>query len=509
MRKAVIYLFFIFHLSSAISQDWSQYQHDAARTGRTQSEIPPPYRVRWIWAGENLTLRNQMSEPGWPDNLTSVDGYSFPMPDSVNITLSQLMQPVVAQGKVFFGTQEGEVFCISSFDGSTLWKSMVPGGIITSGAVIGNRVVFAGVAGNVMAFDAGTGDTAWSVSLKAAVTGSPCICQNRVFIADHKGRVTALDATSGSLLWQKQLSAPVTGHIAASNSSVFVPCEDMNVYALDQETGAILTANRVKGQGFRMTHPVVSGRYVYITSALTPLMGSEYMMEDVMTASGSLAEEDANIRLWLQGINMPGKWNDASVDWQHLFALDTATLVSPFLIPCGPSEGCGYSPISPVVDHLNRTLCWWKTRYPKLTGSGAFGTAYSLDICGINPDNGNRIPVDNGVFANIIQETDNLYALSSAGKYLWLRQDFRGTQVIDLTNSAARHVVAPIRSVDGGYFNADICYRDQNPPYHFKIGPYITRNQCVTGRTAPAPAGNLVFIAETFGIVAIEHDNSK
>jgi hypothetical protein len=130
-----------------------------------------------------------------------------------------------------------------------------------------------------------------------------------------------------------------------------------------------------------------------------------------------------------------------------------------------------------------------------------------VDISAINPQNGNRIFIDNGQLANVLQETDNLYAMTSGGKYLWLRQDFRGTQVIDLTNSTSVHVVAPVRSQDGGYWNANISYIEQNESWNYKIGPIITREQSVTGRTAPAIAHNYIFIAETFGIVCIEHDN--
>jgi len=507
MKIQIIFLL-VFMLNQPIfSQDWPQHQHDAARTGRTSDEIPPPYRARWIWLGEGLTLRNQNSEPGWTDNLTSVNGYSFPLPDSVPYTISQLVQPIISNGKVFFGTQEGGAFAISAFDGTTLWKSEISGGILVTAAVKDDVVIFAGVAGIVKAFDVDNGATLWLQNLKYAITTAPCIVGESVFVADHRGRASAFDIQTGSLRWQKNLSAPVTGGIAASGSSVFFPCEDMMVYALDLQTGVIKASGQVRGQSFRLTHPVVFKDFLYVTSGMTPLMGSEYMMEELMATSASPEIEENNIRLWLQGNNNGGAWPLASVDWQHVFAMDTATLEMPFIIAAGPSEGCGFPPEPVVVDYTDRVLCWWKTRFPKLTANSAFGTSFSLDICGINPANGNRINIDNGHLSNIFQETDNLFAMSSGGKYLWLRQDFRGTQVINLENSTSNHVVAPIRNQDGGFWAAQICYLDQSPPYNYKTGPIVTGQQSVAGRTAPAIAGNTVFIAETFGIIAIENDN--
>ena len=245
--KIQIFLFLIFMASSEIfPQEWPQHQRDAARTGRTNIEVPPPYRTRWIWLGDDLTLRNQNSEPGWTDNLTSQEGYSFPLPDSVPFTISQMVQPVISNGKVFFGTQEGSAYAITAFDGATLWKSEVSGGILVSAAVNDGVVVFAGVAGIVKAFDIDDGSTLWTQQLKYTITTAPCIVGESVFVADHRGRASAFDIHSGSLLWQKNLSAPVTGGIAASGSSVFIPCEDMMVYALSQQTGEIKASKQVR-----------------------------------------------------------------------------------------------------------------------------------------------------------------------------------------------------------------------------------------------------------------------
>jgi hypothetical protein len=240
------------------------------------------------------------------------------------------------------------------------------------------------------------------------------------------------------------------------------------------------------------------------------LSGSEYVMEEVMEDSQSLEEEEVNIRRWLQGDDNGGAWPFASSDWQHTFALDTADLNEPFLIATGPVDGCGSPPPSVVVDNSNRVLCWWKTRYQALTApSPAFGTNYGLDIAGINPANGNRIVIDNGTLSNMFPlETDNLYAFSIGGPHIWMRQNFRGTQVIDLETSQHTLVEVTTRYNDGGGFNnAHICYRNQGIDLGYDNVPFITSQPATAGRTAPAIAGKYVFIAEYFGIVAIEHEN--
>jgi hypothetical protein len=88
--------------------------------------------------------------------------------------------------------------------------------------------------------------------------------------------------------------------------------------------------------------------------------------------------------------------------------------------------------------------------------------------------------------------------MSVGGTYLWLRQNFRGTQMINLADSTTRGVTAEIRNRDGGMFNFDVVYKDQTPT----IG--VSQNS-PQGHTAPIISGSRVYIAENFGITAIEH----
>ncbi len=487
-----------------VSQDWPQFQKDAARSGRTTSSVAPPFRARWIWAGPGRTLRNKESRPGWHDDLTTRDGYSFPIPDTVGFTIAGSVQPVVKGGRLYFCTMEGDAYALDIHDGTTLWHASVPGGSMVSAGVADDKVIFAGVTGTVYAFDTATGDPRWQYNSRGAITTAPCIISNSLVTANHKGKVFRISA-SGNLLWEQNLRIPVTGGIAADGNSVYIPAENLVVYALNLSDGSTRASHQVKGQSFRLCHPVIHNGRIWVTSCAVAEMGSEYIMEDVMASSGSLADEQANIRRWLQGDNNGGTWLNASPDWQHIFALDTLSLEEPFLVPAGPVDGCGFPAPSAALDNTGRVLCWWKTRYPKLTAAGpAFGTNYSLDIAGINQANGNRIPIDNGQFSGMFPlETDNLYALSTGGDYLWLRQHFRGTQVINLNTS--QYVLAQVttRYSDGGNFSgAHICYRNQNPGNN---GPYLTTQQSTMGRTAAVITGNYVFLAEEFGIVAIEH----
>jgi len=485
------------------------------RTGRTADSVAPPYRARWIWCGTDLTLRNRDSQTGWTNDLRAREGYSYPMPRTVNFTLANSVQPVVAGGRVFLGSLEGTAYAIDANDGTTLWSAPLPGGTSVSGAVVADVVVFTTLSGAVHGFAITNGQLRWTVQTRKSITSAPCVVGNSVFIASQDRHIYSLDTKSGKQLWiSPRLSAPVQGGLAADAENIFVGSEDMAVYSLRQNDGSIRATNRVRGQSFRLTHPVVHDGFAFFTSCMTPMMGSEYINTPMLADAKDIADEDAIYARWLTGDSNGGRWPQASVDFQHLFALRTSDLTMPFLIPCGPSEGVGLPPNPPAVDHSGRVLCWWPTKFPRFTKVGAFGTKYSLDICGMNLTNGRRVPIDNGRLSNMWPgpETDNLYAMSVGGDYLWLRQAFRGTQNIRLSDTRHHHVSARVRHEDGGNFGADVVYFDQpvrqtatpNAVTEGSSGAVVSQSN-FEGRTAAVIVGDRVYLAERFGVTALEH----
>jgi hypothetical protein len=464
--RTVLFLLFpvIFQLPGGLSAqttaDWPQLMRDPARTARTEASIDPPFRARWFWLGPDLTLRNKAVNPEWPDDLESVDGHSFPVPSAYPVTLARGIQPVVAGGRMFVGTLQGTVHGIEMDDGTTLWSYDMGDPVITTACADQFQVLFVDVHGDAVALDASSGTVLWQFTADRSITTAPLLLGDQVYLASHSGRVYCLAWSDGHVVWEHHLPAPIQGQLAATAQRVFVPAEDMIIYALNRFSGQLLAQKQVVGQSFRLTHPVVFGDKLWVTTCMIPAVGSEGVFDDVLDMSGSLEEEEA---LTLQFLRGQGGFAEASPDWQHLFALDTLTLDTTYLIPNGPIEGVGFPLAGVGITHDDQVVTWFRTRYPTLTHNNpAFGTAWPIDIAAIDPTTGRRTQIDNGVFSQMFPgpETDNLYIFSTAGEYLWYRQPFRGTQVIHLPTSQHTLVMVRVRSEDGGYFDSDIALYD-------------------------------------------------
>jgi len=489
--------------AAAESSDWPQLARDSARTAHAPRGVPPPYRACWIWCGPERTLRNRAANPAWSDDLALgvKPGADYPMPEKVPFTFAGRAQPVVGGGKVFIGDMDGKIYALSLEDGRTLWMADNPGGTCAALAVVGEVVVATAIPGAIAGFDAATGRRLWRVETTKAITGAPLVIGGKVFSGCHDGHFYAVEALSGKTLWTSaDLKAPIVSDLCGDTNAIYVGAENMFFHKLDLATGKVLAKTRLNGQSFRLLHPVLHEGLLLVQTVQPICVGSEYVMENVMRDSPDLATEQTNILRWLSGDTNGGQWRDASPAWKHLFVLRSTDLTEPFTVPNGPADGCGSPAPPPVIDGKNRVLAWFKTAHPTLTAKGSFGTRYSMDISGIDLTTGLRSPIDNGHLSGTTGESDNLFAMSSGGPFLYLRQRFRGTKVIDLERSTAHMIQAAVRTRDGGTWPADVVYRNSG-------GLPRCSQSALAGREAVVIAGDKLLFAEEYGITCVEHRN--
>jgi hypothetical protein len=481
--------------------DWPQLACDPGRTAHAAEGVPPPYRALWLWCGPETVLRNKAANPAWPDDLPlgTRAGANYPMPARVPFTFAGRAQPVVADGRVFIGDMDGRIYAVDLNDGHTLWAAENPGGTCAALAVADKVAVATSIPGALMGFDVGTGRRLWRFDTPKAITGAPLVVGSRVFSGCHDGRVYALDVVSGHLRWATEnLGAPIVAELCGEADAIYVGAENMSFYKLDPAMGKVLAKTRLNGQSFRLLHPVLHRGLLFVQTVQPICVGSEYVMENVMRDSPDIPTEQTNILRWLGGDKNGGRWPDASPAWKHLFVLRASDLSEPFTVPNGPADGCGMPAPPPAVDGEGRVLAWFKTAHPTLTARNSFGTRYSMDISAIHPDTGLRLPINNGRLSGTTGESDNLFALSSGGQYLYLRQRFRGTKLIDLQASTSHLIQAGVRTRDGGTWMADVVYRDTG-------GLPRASQPALAGREAVVIAGNKLLFAEEYALVCLDH----
>ena len=159
--------------------------------------------------------------------------------------------PAVANGVVYVGSDDDNVYALNASTGAKLW-SYATGGAVYSSPAVANGVVYVGSDdGNVYALNASTGAKLWSYATgdvcaflaRSGEWGGLCRLRRRQRVcAERQHRRQAVE-----LCHRRRY---VHSSPAVANGVVYVGSADGNVYALNASTGAKLWSYAAGGYGF-------------------------------------------------------------------------------------------------------------------------------------------------------------------------------------------------------------------------------------------------------------------
>jgi outer membrane protein assembly factor BamB len=171
--------------------------------------------------------------------------------------------PAVANGVVFIGSIDGNLYAVDQETGKQKWKfkTLASRQVSSSPAVANGVVYFGGFDGVCYALDAETGTVKWTFLAEFErrfegkrlhgyppgyqtipdswdlYTSSPAIFNGRVYFGSGDGNVYALDAQTGVPQWKFATGDIVHASPAVANNTVYIGSWDSYLYALDAETG--------------------------------------------------------------------------------------------------------------------------------------------------------------------------------------------------------------------------------------------------------------------------------
>lgn len=272
----------------AASIDGSIEAFDAA-TGRTiwQQRLGKRSGSGWrFWARGDNSLR-WSGGPTVAGDLLVVGGldgqlYALSPQDGserwhVQMTSEIIAPPAIANDTVVVRTNDGRLSAVSAADGSPKWifDQQVPALSLrgASAPLIANGVVYDGFDnGKVVAVRLQDGVEVWTQTLSGAegrteverladVDGNLVSDGNSLYAVGYRGQVSALALDSGRPLWQRDLSSYVGA--AVSGATVVVVGADGNVWAFDRETGVNLwKQDQLKYRW--LSAPAIDGKYAVV-----------------------------------------------------------------------------------------------------------------------------------------------------------------------------------------------------------------------------------------------------
>jgi eukaryotic-like serine/threonine-protein kinase len=191
-----------------------------------------------------------------------------PTPDPWDFWLSS---PVVAHGRVYFGSSDERMYALDAKTGAVQWAFKTGGMIHAAPAVAGKTLVFGSWDGAVYALDADSGAQLWryqteteqKTSTLFGVQAPPLVDGDTVYIGSRDAYFYALDLANGKMKWRYngKGSWVISGAVADDRHVYFGTSDTNLLVGLDKRTGRPLFEHNTKVWTYAT--PVLAGGTVF------------------------------------------------------------------------------------------------------------------------------------------------------------------------------------------------------------------------------------------------------
>ena len=183
--------------------------------------------------------------------------------------------PAVMNGKVYFGSGDGNVYALDAQNGALVWK-FPTGDVVHASPAVVNGVVYIGSWDSFFyAIDAETGQEKWRfkggedsfIHNQQGFQSSAAVVDGTVYVGCRDGHLYALDTATGRKRWDYSTSKGwVNSTPAVQDGVVYTGTSDgFRFFAVDAKTGRLRFNFDAKGAVF--SSPALAGRFVYFGSS--------------------------------------------------------------------------------------------------------------------------------------------------------------------------------------------------------------------------------------------------
>jgi hypothetical protein len=174
---------------------------------------------------------------------------------NISFTFGDLVlksSPAVANGKVYIGSLDGNLYALDASNGNIIWKTET-GPIESSPAVANGAVYFTSqepAAGGLYKLNADTGALIWKQTLPYQISfvggtellGSPSVAAGMVFASSNWGAYYAVNEATGDIIWKfidKEAIEFIVSSPIYANANLFI-INKFNIACLNASNGNML-----------------------------------------------------------------------------------------------------------------------------------------------------------------------------------------------------------------------------------------------------------------------------
>ena len=247
----------------SVGASWPTYQGDLGRSGVSKEALP--HGLHEVWRHDATVPR-----PAWPEPARQ-DFWHRKYGLDPSVIFDRVHQVVGANGRIYFGsTVEDTVTCLDGSTGKPVWTFYTEGPVRLAPSVAGAHVYFGSDDGHVYCVSADKGTlvwkrriadedrriggngrmiSAWPLRCGVLVDGNRVFCTAGIFPA-YGAWLAALDAGSGEVQWRHRLRGMAPqGYLLASSKRLYVPTGRTSPAVFDRSNGTPVDLSGIRRRG--------------------------------------------------------------------------------------------------------------------------------------------------------------------------------------------------------------------------------------------------------------------
>jgi len=202
--------------------------------GRTafQTSIPHPSAVQRKTSDEETAEVRTAIAPQGRSDTGVLPIWEFKCEDEVRSS------PVAADGVVYVGAYDNNLYALDAKTGKFLWKYPTEGGIAATPFVWNDRVLIGSEDRLLYAISSRTGRILWTCPTEGRIRSSARVEFEHAFFGSDDYRLYAVNAHSGRVVWKFEALGPIRSTPIVGDEIVYVGSEDNHLYAIDLQSGS-------------------------------------------------------------------------------------------------------------------------------------------------------------------------------------------------------------------------------------------------------------------------------
>lgn len=249
-----------------------------------------------------FTIENSASTLSPPDSIICLDMSGSKV---WNYTTKSTIKsdPVANGGYLYFGTDDGTLYCLNASTGNKIWNQTLIGGNYPT---VSNGYIFVGTRKQYMyCLNASTGNQVWNSTVFGEVSSKPVVNKDSIYVGTDRGYLYSLNASTGNRTWMYTAGfsgGPILSSPTYYDGLVYFGSLYKKVYAVNATNGELAwsysTGDRITSSPAVVNDKMYVGSWdsqFYYFDAVVGTLKSKHLLDSATSSSATLHNDQVYI----------------------------------------------------------------------------------------------------------------------------------------------------------------------------------------------------------------------